>query len=257
MVKTFLSLQVEDHGLSSSFFPFIVAEQEVCSEICTLEGVREAAESADSVEKQPGILEAKNQALDFIHEMGWLLHRSHVKSRLGHMDPHSALFPFNQFEWLMEFSMDRDWCFVVNKLLGILFDGIVDAGESSSVVVAVLDMGLLHRAVRRNSRPMVELLLKFVPLKAMDEPGSDNSQQADKGSHSFLFKPDLKGPRGLTPLHVAASQVGCESLLDALTDDPGKVHTIIFSLAYVFFESDLLCAKIELVCFLSLTLNRC
>ncbi|XP_024023478.1 squamosa promoter-binding-like protein 12 isoform X2 [Morus notabilis] len=215
-------IEIEDHGLSSSYFPFIVAEQEVCSELCMLEGAIELDETGD-VGGQGNRVEAKNQAMDFIHEMGWLLHRSHVKFRLGHLDPNSSPFPFGRFRRLMEFSMEHDWCFVVKKLLGILFEGTVDAGEHPSIEVAILDMGLLHRAVRRNCRPMVELLLKFVPHKARDEQGSEESQEVDKGSWSFLFKPDVGGPMGLTPLHIAASLDACESVLDALTDDPGKV----------------------------------
>ncbi|XP_062108912.1 squamosa promoter-binding-like protein 12 isoform X2 [Humulus lupulus] len=198
-------IEVEDYGFSSSFFPFIVAEQEVCSEICMLQGAIEVEKTVGDADK------ARNQALDFVHEMGWLLHRSQAKLRLGPMDPNSDLFPFKRFKWLMEFSMDHDWCFVVKKLLCILFEGIVDAGEHSSIEVAILNMSLLHRAVQRNSRPMVDNLLKFViPQKIMNKP-------------QVLFKADHVGAMGSTPLHVAANQGGCDGVLDALTDDPGKV----------------------------------
>ncbi|XP_008223488.1 PREDICTED: squamosa promoter-binding-like protein 12 [Prunus mume] len=216
-------IEVEDHGLSSSFFPFIVAEQEVCSEICMLEGAIEVAETADDIQSEPEKLEAKNLAMDFLHELGWLLHRSHTKFRLGHMDPNLDLFPFRRFRLLMEFSMDHDWCAVVKKLLGILFEGTVDAGEHPSIELALLDMSLLHRAVRRKCRSMVELLLRFVPDKGLDKTGSEQKQQVDRDGNNFLFKPDAVGPMGLTPLHVAASTDGCEIILDALTDDPGKV----------------------------------
>lgn len=214
-----------------------------------LEGAIELDETGD-VGRQGNRVEAKNQAMDFIHEMGWLLHRSHVKFRLGHLDPNSSPFPFGRFRQLMEFSMEHDWCFVVKKLLGILFEGTVDAGEHPSIEVAILDMGLLHRAVRRNCRPMVELLLKFVPHKARDEQGSEESQEVDKGSGSFLFKPDVGGPMGLTPLHVAASQDACESVVDALTDDPGKVfYLLLFILDKKrdFTKKDKLQRKITLV----------
>ncbi|XP_050117882.1 squamosa promoter-binding-like protein 1 isoform X1 [Malus sylvestris] len=208
-------IEVEDHGLSGCFFPFIVAEQEVCSEICTLEGAIEVAETADNIQTEPEKLEAKNQALDFVHELGWLLHRCHTKFRLGHGDPNLELFSFRRFKLLMEFSMDRDWCAVVKKLLGILLEGTVDAGEHPSIELALLDMSLLHGAVQRKCRPMVELLLRFVLDKGW--------QQVDGDGSNFLFKPDAVGPMGLTPLHVAASTDGCENILDALTDDPGKV----------------------------------
>ncbi|KAM5568552.1 hypothetical protein ABKV19_016219 [Rosa sericea] len=216
-------IEVEDHGLSSSFFPFIVAEQEVCSEICMLEDAIEAAEAANDMQRDPEIMEAKNQAMDFIHELGWLLHKSQVKLRLGHTDPKLDLFPFQRFRLLMEFSMEHDWCAVVKKLLGILYEGTVDAGEHLSIELALLDMGLLHRAVQRNCKPMVEFLLRFVPDKGLDKAELEEKQQVDRNSNRFLFRPDVVGPMGLTPLHVAASTDGCEYVLDALTNDPGKV----------------------------------
>ncbi|KAF5737113.1 squamosa promoter-binding-like protein 12 [Tripterygium wilfordii] len=126
-------VEVEDHGLSGSFFPFIVAEKEVCAEVCELEGIIEVAETIDDVDNTTEEIDSKTQALDFIHEMGWLLHRSCLKLRLGHLDPNRDLFPFKQFKWLIEFSMEHDWCAVVKKLLSILFGGTVDVGEHSLV----------------------------------------------------------------------------------------------------------------------------
>jgi hypothetical protein len=38
-----------------------------------------------------------------------------------------------------------------------------------------------------------------------------------------LFTPDVIGPAGLTPLHIAAGKDGSEDVLDALTEDPGMV----------------------------------
>ncbi|XP_057958991.1 squamosa promoter-binding-like protein 1 isoform X2 [Malania oleifera] len=215
-------IEVEDNGLSSSFFPFIVAEQDVCSEICTLEGVIEVETTNDKKEENE-MTEAKNQALDFINEMGWLLHRSYLRSRLGNKDPNLNLFSFNRFKWLMEFSMDRDWCAVVEKLLGVIFNGTVDLGEHPSIELALLELGLLHRAVRRNCRPMVELLLMYLPYQGLDKPGFEQKQQVDSSLNSFIFKPDVIGPGGLTPLHTAAGRDGSDDVLDALTDDPGMV----------------------------------
>ncbi|KAI4335070.1 hypothetical protein L6164_013751 [Bauhinia variegata] len=215
-------IEVEDHGLSSSSFPFIVAEQELCSEICKLESVIEAADSVDDVEIKGKQMEEKSKALDFIQEMGWILHRSQMKVRLGPMAPAQDLFQINRFIRLVDFSMDHDWCAVMKKLLEIMFDSTVDAGEHTSKELALLDMGLLHRAVKRNCRPMVELLLKFEPVKTSDGIDSEE-KQVDKASNGFLFKPDAVGPAGLTPLHVAASMKDSETVLDALTDDPGMV----------------------------------
>ncbi|CAL0320206.1 unnamed protein product [Lupinus luteus] len=215
-------VEVEDNGLSSCSFPFIVANQEICSEICKLESVIEAAEAADDIQIKTKLVEEKTRALYFLQEMGWLLHRSRVKIRLGSMAAVQDCFQFNRFMWLVGYSMDHDWCAVMKKLLDIIFSGVVDTGEHSSVELALLGMGLLHRAVKRNCKPMVKLLLEFVPIEALDSrDGKEN--QVNKALDRFLFRPDDVGPAGLTPLHVAASVNGSENVLDALTDDPGMV----------------------------------
>ncbi|XP_028783232.1 squamosa promoter-binding-like protein 12 [Neltuma alba] len=214
-------IEVEDFGLSSCSFPFIVAEPEICAEICNLESVIEAAEICRDVRMRSKQMEEKTRALDFVQEMGWLLHRSRMKARLGPMAPVQDLFHFNRFKWLVDFCMDHDWCAVMKKLLDIVFEGTIDAGEHASVELALLDLGLLHRAVKRNCKPMVELLLKFAPVKSSD--GESKDKEVAKYTDRFLFKPDSVGPAGLTPLHVAASMHCSENVLDALTDDPGMV----------------------------------
>ncbi|CAE6054911.1 unnamed protein product [Arabidopsis arenosa] len=185
-------MEIEDHGLSSSFFPFLVVEDDdVCSEIRILETTLEFT-GTDSAK----------QAMDFIHEIGWLLHRS----KLGESDPNPDVFSLIRFQWLIEFSMDREWCAVIRKLLNMFFDGAV--GEFSSSSNATLsELCLLHRAVRKNSKPMVEMLLRYVPKK----------------QRNSLFRPDAAGPAGLTPLHIAAGKDGSEDVLDALTEDPAMV----------------------------------
>ncbi|CAH1454521.1 unnamed protein product [Lactuca virosa] len=182
-------IEIEDDSLSSSFFPFIVAEEDVCSEICTLESDTET--------------EARRGALEFVNEMGWLLHRSQLKLRMG---PNTDVFSFKRFRWLIEFSVDHDWCAVVNKLLTIILGGSGTVGvddHDGSVEAALMEVGLLHRAVRRNSNRMVQLLLNY--------------------HQQNLFKADAVGPGGLTPLHIASGKDGSESVLDALTDDPQMV----------------------------------
>ncbi|XP_027366955.1 squamosa promoter-binding-like protein 1 isoform X2 [Abrus precatorius] len=213
---------IEDQGLSSSFFPFLVAEEDVCSEICALEPLLELSDTVPDIEKT-GKIKAKNQAMDFIHEMGWLLHRSQLKLRMVHSNSSVDHFPLKRFKWLMEFSMDHDWCAVVKKLLNLLLDGTVNTGDHPSLHLALLEMGLLHRAVRRNSKQLVELLLRYVPENISDKPGPEDKALVDGENQTFLFRPDVVGPAGLTPLHIAAGKDGSEDVLDALTDDPCTV----------------------------------
>ncbi|CAN1762495.1 Squamosa promoter-binding-like protein 12 [Linum perenne] len=61
-------IEIEEHGISNSYFPFIVAEEDVCSEIRMLEDALEFVET-DVDLGEGGRIEAKNQAMDFINEM--------------------------------------------------------------------------------------------------------------------------------------------------------------------------------------------
>lgn len=188
----------------------------MCSEIRTLE------DAIDRVNKDHKKTEARNQAFDFIHEMGWLLQRNQLKLKLRGMDHCDfSPFPLERFKWLVEFAVEKDWCAVAKKLLGILFNGVVGPDEHHPFDQVLVDMCLLHRAVQRNCRAMVEFLLHYVP-------GSEIKSKSDSVHNSHIFKPDIAGPGGLTPLHIAASTAGSELVLDALTNDPASVSTLLF-----------------------------
>ncbi|RRT34445.1 hypothetical protein B296_00054277 [Ensete ventricosum] len=111
--------------------------------------------------------------------------------------------------------MNREWSAVVKKLLDILFSGTVDAGKKSPMELALAE-NLLHSAVQMKSKALVEFLLRYVP----------NRTSKDTDPERFLFRPDMFGPSGITPLHIAASTADAENILDALTDDPGQFHLI-------------------------------
>uniref|UniRef100_A0A7N0UU77 SBP-type domain-containing protein n=1 Tax=Kalanchoe fedtschenkoi TaxID=63787 RepID=A0A7N0UU77_KALFE len=215
-------VEVEDNGLGSDFFPFIVAETDICCEIRTLESTLESTETDET--SGNGEPDARTKAIDFIQEMGWLLRRSQQRLQLGYSNQKAEeLFHFDRLKWLMEFALDHGWCAVVKKLLDTLCSGAVGSGEHDSLVVAVADMGILHRAVRRNSKPLVELLLRYV------HEGTSNNMRMKGGG--LLFTPDAMGPAGLTPLHIAAGRDGAEAVIDALTDDPNKVGIVAWKSA--------------------------
>ena len=94
------------------------------------------------------------------------------------------------------------------------------------------DQSLLHRAVRRRSRGMVELLLAYVPpyirsgggVNVVDTEYLGKLMQF-KLQWGNLFRPDMSGPGGLTPLHIAASMRDGEDMVDALTSDPFQVRS--------------------------------
>lgn len=202
---------MEDNGLSSAFFPFIVAEEDICAEIRNLETSMDLSSCDEIMEEK--LEAARSLGVNFLHEMGWLLQRSNLRSRRSESENHrSEDFSLSRFRWILRFSMDRDWSSVVKKLLDILFDGvIVDLGGISPSKIA-LSENLLHYAVQRNSKLIVKLLLRYKPCGSSDK-GIEN-----------LFRPDMRGPSGITPLHVAASSIHAERILDLLTDDPGQVR---------------------------------
>ncbi|KAK9725337.1 hypothetical protein RND81_05G137400 [Saponaria officinalis] len=217
-------IEVEDYDLTGSFFPFIVAEPELCNEICTLEREMQVVIKNEHNQAQNGETDAKYKALDFVHEMGWLLHRNSSMFKENQQSHLSTLFSFERLKWLIEFSMDHDWPAVLRKLLDLLFSGIVDLGDYASVEDGLAEISLLHTAVRRNSRSMVEFLLRYVPNKIGNTVvGSEQKQSDYRPPGNMLFKPDVVGAGGLTPLHIVASSTGLESVLDALLEDPGMV----------------------------------
>ncbi|XP_008810336.2 squamosa promoter-binding-like protein 6 [Phoenix dactylifera] len=202
-------IEVEDHGLSNCFLPFIVAEEDVCSEIRMLENAIDVTACKDHDQGRTDAKNARIEALDFLNEFGWLLRRNHLRSRSEQIKYCPNVFHLKRFRQLMAFAMDREWCAVVKKLLDILFNGTVDVGGRSPVELA-LSENLLHTAVRKNCKAMVELLLRYIPDKMSKETSYDR----------FLFRPDIVGPSNITPLHIAAASSGADDILDALTDDP-------------------------------------
>ncbi|PKA48164.1 Squamosa promoter-binding-like protein 12 [Apostasia shenzhenica] len=201
-------IEVEDSGLSGGFFPFIVAEEDICAEVRSLESSIDV-ESFDDLSREK--FEAKrNVILNFLHEMGWLLRRSQLRSRLESMYCFSEGFSLVRFRWLLKFGIDSNWCAVVKKLLDILFEGNIELGGRSPFEVA-LSENLLHRAVQKNSKSTVKLLLRY-----------KSENDSDRNIENFIFRPDMPGPSTITPLHVVANCGCADSMLDILTDDPGR-----------------------------------
>ncbi|KAL5219169.1 hypothetical protein ABZP36_019853 [Zizania latifolia] len=196
-------IEVEDDGFSNGFFPFIIAEQDICSEVCELESIFDSS-CCEQVDND----NARNQALEFLNELGWLLHRANIISK--HDKVEIPLVPFNlwRFRSVGIFAMEREWCAVTKMLLDFLFIGLVDMGSQSPEEV-LLSENLLHTAVQRKSARMVRFLLGYKPNKNL------------KGTaEAYLFRPDAQGPSKFTPLHIAAATSDADDVLDALTDDP-------------------------------------
>lgn len=133
----------------------------------------------------------------------------------------------------MIFSVERSWCAVVRKLFDItLSNHSMGTGIARLSQIVQDDVSLLHRAVRRKNREMVELLLAYAPSSftsetTMNAGAAENlvSLMQFKLLWGNLFRPDVTGPAGLTPLHIAASMQDGDDIVDALTNDPFQVRT--------------------------------
>lgn len=157
---------------------------------------------------EPELREEKNsrreEILHFLNELGWFFQRKDAS-----LDPNYSL---KRFKFLFTFSAERDWCYLVKKLLDIIvesnFEGRVPMKKSLEVLSEVQ---LLNRAVRRGCTKMVELLINYAVNRGPD------------ASRTYIFPPDVAGPDGFTPLHLAACTSGSTGIIDALTGDPQEV----------------------------------
>uniref|UniRef100_A0A0D6QW43 SBP-type domain-containing protein n=1 Tax=Araucaria cunninghamii TaxID=56994 RepID=A0A0D6QW43_ARACU len=220
-----------EHGLKGNSFPVIVADPAICRELQSLEREIEDELLQDKscllrTEHSPehsqdyshmrtpsqdySRARAREEVVNFLNELGWLFQKSSRQyTRPNPANEHVSLqFSCDRFKSLFIYAVERDWCALGKKLLDIFFEMNAEqevlAQESSKIL---LETNPLHRAVKRKCRPMVDLLLNY--------DISANSQVK-----CFIFHPNLSGPGGLTPLHLAAGIQSCEVMVDALTSDP-------------------------------------
>lgn len=184
-----------ENGLKGNSFPLIIADATICSELQQLES--ELREEKNST---------REDVLHFLNELGWLFQRKKDSSPL---DPN---YSFCRFKFLLSFSVERDWCYLVRKLLDILAESNFDGSISSKgSLEALSEVQLLSWAVRRGCLKMVEMLIGYAVNCG---PGA---------SRMYVFPPNMVGPGGITPLHLAACTSGSANIIDALTNDPQEV----------------------------------
>lgn len=218
-------------------FPVIVANSSVCQELRNLEIELEDSQfhdvGSDDQIHDHRQSKPRDQALHFLNELGWLFQRAAActpSTKSDVCDSDLIRFSTIRFKHLLLFSSERDWCSLTRTLLDILAKRSLVSEEISQETLEMLtEVHLLNRAVKRKSSRMVHLLVQFVVVLP------DNSKL-------YPFVPNLPGPGGLTPLHLAASIENAEDIVDALTDDPQQVCSVKFNLclligflAYILF----------------------
>lgn len=222
-------VQVEKQMGGGSALPIIVADGPICAELEMLEESETEGSYDGEGERRttlhPQDIRPPTHVADFLNELGWLFQNSQPHPRI--VEPPKFL-PSRQ-KHLLTFAVKRDWCAVVNKVLDILFGLVLawpDKNSTGLVEIFGDETSLLHLAVERKCMRMVQLLLSYVPRHSEGGHVDYNDLKAiwKHGSqYSSIFSPNMSGPEGLTPLHVAASMNGAEGIIDALTSDPNQV----------------------------------
>lgn len=213
LFKLDILYQVE-RDFMGNILPVIVADKDICSELRTLEEELDSTlswQSGQSGNSSPdeSRVNTEAEAMNFLHELGWIFQStSQGFYRSAGLDGDASHISLSRFEGLLKYAVLRDWCAVVKKLLDLLF--FIGIKETAEVLHVLSEVNLLHQAVKRKCRPMIELLLQFVPDK-------------DESRSHKIFTPVVEGPAGFTPLHIAASMFGAEDIIDALTEDPTEV----------------------------------
>lgn len=200
-----------ENGFKGNSFPIIIANVSICQELRTLEADFEDALLSDAITEEQVSnsprYRSKEDSLHFLNELGWLFQRTQKSSSLSFSN-----FSSSRLKYLLTFSIERDWCTLIQVLLDILVErSLNDDALKQESLELLSEVDLLSQAVKRKCRKMVDLLIQYYVIQGKD------------ATKVHLFSPSMAGPGGITPLHMAASMQDSEDLVDALTSDPQEV----------------------------------
>ncbi|EEF52933.1 Squamosa promoter-binding protein, putative [Ricinus communis] len=206
-----LFIEVEN-GFKGNSFPVIVADATICKELRLLEcEFDEISKDCDIISEEQaqylGRPKSREEALHFLNELGWLFQRRRASSVYEIPD-----YSLGRFKFLLIFSVERDYCALVKTILDMLVERNMGmSGLSKECLEMLSEIHLVNRAVKRQCRKMVDLLIHYY------------INCSELSSKSYIFPPSLAGPGGITPLHLAACTSGSDDLVDALTNDPQEI----------------------------------
>ncbi|XP_014520750.1 squamosa promoter-binding-like protein 14 [Vigna radiata var. radiata] len=201
-----------ENGFKGNSFPVIIANETICNELRLLESeFNEEEKICDAISEEHehnfGRPRSREEALHFLNELGWLFQRE----RFSYMHE-VPCYSLDRFKFVLTFAVERNCCMLVKTLLDVLVDKHLQGESLSTGSVEMLNaIQLLNRAVKRKNIGMVDLLIHYsLPNK-------------NSTSSKYVFPPNLEGPAGITPLHLAACTSGSEGVVDSLTSDPQEI----------------------------------
>ncbi|XP_019083405.1 PREDICTED: squamosa promoter-binding-like protein 16 isoform X2 [Camelina sativa] len=194
-----------ENGFRGDSFPLIIANARICKELNRLE---DEFHTKDVIEEQTHNLDrprSREEVLCFLNELGWLFQRKWTSNIHGESD-----FSLPRFKFMLVCSVERDYCALIRTLLDMMVER--NLGEDGLMNKESLDMlaesQLLNRAVKRRNTKMAETLIHY---------------SVNPSTKNFIFLPNIAGPGGITPLHLAASTSGSDDMIDVLTNDPQEI----------------------------------
>ncbi|KAH1087082.1 hypothetical protein AAZX31_07G149200 [Glycine max] len=201
-----------ENGFKGNSFPVIIADETICKELRPLESEFDEEEKiCDAISEEHehhfGRPRSREEALHFLNELGWLFQRERFS--YVHEVP---CYSLDRFKFVLIFAVERNCCMLIKTLLDVLVGKHLQGEWLSTGSVEMLNaIQLLNRAVKGKYVGMVDLLIHYsIPSK-------------NGTSRKYVFPPNLEGPGGITPLHLAACTSGSESVVDSLTSDPQEI----------------------------------
>ncbi|XP_013585827.1 PREDICTED: squamosa promoter-binding-like protein 14 [Brassica oleracea var. oleracea] len=190
-----------ENGFRGDSFPLIIANASICKELNRLEEEFHP-KSQEQAHHRPT---SREETLCFLNELGWLFQKNQTTEPLEQSE-----FSLSRFKFLLVCSVERDYCAVIRTLLDMLVErNVVNDEPNREALDMLAEIQLLNRAVKRKSTKMVELLIHY----------SVNLGSSKK----LVFLPNITGPGGITPLHLAACTSDSDDMVDLLTNDPQEI----------------------------------
>ncbi|KAL1219766.1 Squamosa promoter-binding-like protein 14 [Cardamine amara subsp. amara] len=201
-----------ENGFRGDSFPLIIANPSICKELNRLEEEfhlksqdMTEEQQAQSSDRRPT---SREDVWCFLNELGWLFQKNQTSELQEQSD-----FSLTRFKFLLVCSIERDYFALIRTLLDMLVErNLVNNELNKEALDMLAEIQLLNRAVKRKSTKMVELLIHYSV-----NPSTLSS------SKKFVFLPNITGPGGITPLHLAACTSSSDDIVDLLTNDPQEI----------------------------------